>query len=44
MIASSAFSRATREDVVAGAGAGAGGLGLGTSVDIETIEPMLINF
>lgn len=32
------------EDVVAGAGAGAGGLGLGASVDIETIEPMLINF
>jgi len=27
----------------AGAGAGAGGLGLGASVDIETIEPIMVN-
>ncbi|MGB5832879.1 MAG: hypothetical protein WBG92_12925 [Thiohalocapsa sp.] len=31
-------------EVVAGAGAGAGGLGLGASVDIESIEPMMIDF
>ncbi len=31
-------------DVVAGAGAGAGGLGLGASVDIETVEPIVIDF
>lgn len=31
-------------EVVAGAGAGAGGLGLGASVDIETIEPVVIDF